>query len=65
MTQAELKRFLKIPKGGRLVAKVYSRDQSLDKTSFEFANIFQAVQSCAISAKSIIIILKLPKSMIT
>ena len=41
-----------------------SCDQSLDKTSFEFSNIFHAMQSCAMSAKSSIIP-KLPVGMIT
>ena len=41
-----------------------SRDQPLDKSSFDFSNIFQAMQSCAMCAKSRSI-LKLPKSMVT
>ena len=36
-----------------------SCDQSLDKTSLEFSNIFHAMQSCAMNAKSSIIA-KLP-----
>ena len=32
-----------------------SCDQSLDKTSFEFSNIFHAMQSCAMNTKSSII----------
>ena len=41
-----------------------SCDQSLDKTSFEFSNIFHAMQGCAMSTKSSIIT-KLPMGMIT
>ena len=41
-----------------------SCDQSLDKTSFDFSNLFRAIQSCAMNAKSSII-LKFPKSMVT
>ena len=41
-----------------------SCDQSLDKTPFDFCNIFRAMQSWAMNAKSRII-LNLPKSMLT
>ena len=41
-----------------------SCDQSLDKASFEFSNIFHAMQSCATSTKGSIIP-KLPMGMIT
>ena len=41
-----------------------SCDQSLDKTSFDFSNIFHAVRSCAMNAKSSIIP-KLPMGMVT
>ena len=40
-----------------------SRDQSFDKSSFDFSNIFHAMQSCAMSAKSSIIA-KLPMGMV-
>ena len=38
-------------------------NQSLDKAPFNFSNIFRAMQSCAMNAKSRIIP-KLPKSMV-
>ena len=41
-----------------------SGNQSLDKTPFDFSNIFCAMQSFATSAKSTII-LKLPKGVVT
>ena len=41
-----------------------SCDQSLDKTPVDFSNIFHAIQSCAMNAKSSIIP-KLPMGMIT
>ena len=41
-----------------------SCDQSLDKTSFELANIFHAMQSYAMNAKNGVI-LTLHKSMVT
>ena len=41
-----------------------SSDQSLDKTSFDFFNMFRAMKSCVMNAKSRII-LKRPKSMVT
>ena len=41
-----------------------SHHQSLDKISFKISNIFQAMRSCAMSAKSSII-LRHPKSMVT
>ena len=41
-----------------------SCDESLDKTSFDFSDIFRTVQSCAMNAKSRII-LKLPNGMVT
>ena len=40
-----------------------SSDQSIDKTSFAVSNIFRAMRSCVMSAKSRII-LKLPKIMV-
>ena len=42
-----------------------SCDQSLDKTIFDFSNIFHAMQSCAINAKSSTILKKLPMGMVT
>ena len=41
-----------------------SCDQSLDKISFDFSNIFRAMQSCAMCVKSRTI-LKFPKGMVT
>ena len=41
-----------------------SCDESLDKTSFDFSDIFRVMQSCAMNAKSRIM-LKFPKSMVT
>ena len=41
-----------------------SCDHSLDKTSFDFSNIFRAMQSSDMSGKSSII-LKLPRSVLT
>ena len=41
-----------------------SCDESLDKTSFDFSEVFRTMQSCAMNAKSRII-LKLPKGMVT
>ena len=41
-----------------------SCDPSPDKSSFDFADIFHAMQNCAINAESRII-LRLPKSMVT
>ena len=38
-----------------------SCDQSVDRTPFGFSNLFRAMQSCVMRAKSCII-LKLPKS---
>ena len=43
---------------------IKSCDQSLDKTSFDFSSIFRVMQTCAMSAKSSII-LQLPKSTVT
>ena len=40
-----------------------SCDQSLGKTSFDFSNIFHAMQSCAINAKSSMIA-ELPMGMV-
>ena len=41
-----------------------SCDESLDKTSFDFSDIFRTLQSCAMNAKSRII-LKPPNGMVT
>ena len=41
-----------------------SCDQCLDKTSFDFSDIFRAMQSCTMNAKNRII-LRLPNSLVT
>ena len=42
-----------------------SCDQSLDQTSLDLSNIFRGMQCCAMSALSSIIILQIPKRMVT
>ena len=63
-----LSRFLKVYNRPNRLRFVYTHfkscDESLDKTSFDFSDIFHTMQSRAMNAKSRIK-LKLPKSMVT